>query len=64
MRKFRVYFRQFSKLKFINGTNFRKFKIFKAEYMGGFVVPAETFDNVKGKFPIGFTIWDNLQNQG
>lgn len=50
---------QFSKLKFINGTNFRKFKdFFKAEYMGGFVVPAETFDNVKGKFPIGFTIWD------
>jgi hypothetical protein len=23
-----------------------------------FVVPAETFDNVKGKFPIGFMMWD------
>jgi hypothetical protein len=50
---------QFSKLKFINGSNFKKFKDFYlAEYKLGFVVPAETFDNVKGKFPIGFTIWN------
>ncbi len=27
-----------------------------------FCVPAETFDNVKGKFPIGFTIWDSSIN--
>ena len=53
---------QFSTLKFINGTNFRKFKeFFLAEYVSGFVVPAETFDNVKGKFPIGFTIWDTAR---
>jgi len=50
---------QFSKLKFIQGSNFNKFKdFFKAKYLGGFVVPAYTFDNVKGKFPIGFTIWN------
>ena len=50
---------QFSKLKFVNGSNFKKFKdFFLAEYVSGFVVPAETFDNVKGKFPIGFTIWN------
>ena len=50
---------QFSKVKFINGSNFKKFKeFFIAEYVSGFVVPAETFDNVKGKFPIGFTIWN------
>ena len=50
---------QFSKLKFVNGSNFKKFKdYFLAEYVSGFVVPAETFDNVKGKFPIGFTIWN------
>jgi hypothetical protein len=50
---------QFSKLKFVNGRNFIKFRnFFLAEYMDGFVVPAETFDNVKGKFPIGFTIWN------
>ncbi len=50
---------QFSTLKFVNGSNFKKFKeYFLAEYVSGFIVPAETFDNVKGKFPIGFTIWD------
>lgn len=50
---------QFSKLKFIQGTNFQKFKeFFKAKYLDGFVVPANTFDNVKGSFPIGFTIWN------
>ena len=49
----------FSKLKFIQGTNFMKFKeFFKARYSSGFVVPADTFDNVKGNFPIGFTIWN------
>jgi hypothetical protein len=50
---------QFSKLKFVNGSNFKKFKeYFLVEYVSGFIVPAETFDNVKGKFPIGFTIWN------
>ena len=50
---------QFSTLKFVNGSNFKKFKdYFLAEYISGFIVPAETFDNVKGKFPIGFTIWN------
>ena len=54
-----MYLGQFSKLKFVNGSNFKKFKdFFLAEYVSGFVVPAETFDNVKGKFPIGFTIWN------
>jgi hypothetical protein len=50
---------QFSKLKFINGSNFVKFKeVFLAEYNRGFIVPGDTFDNVKGQFPIGFTIWN------
>lgn len=50
---------QFSTLKFINGSNFKKFKeFFLAEYLGGFIVPGDTFDNVKGQFPIGFTIWN------
>ena len=50
---------QFSKMKFIQGSNFRQFKTyFLAKYLGGFIVPASTFDNVKGKFPIGFTLWD------
>ncbi len=50
---------QFSTLKFVNGSNFKTFKdFFLAEYVIGFVVPADTFDNVKGSFPIGFTIWN------
>lgn len=50
---------QFSKLKFVNGSNFKKFKeFFLAEYVSGFIVPGDTFDNVKGQFPIGFTIWN------
>ena len=53
---------QFSKLKFVNGSNFKKFKdYFLANYISGFIVPAETFDNVKGKFPIGFTIWNTSE---
>ena len=49
---------QFSKVKFIQGSNFRKFKTyFLADYLKGFVMRADTFDNVKGRFPIGFTLW-------
>jgi len=49
----------FSKLKFINSQNFIKFrKFFKAEFKSGFMVRADSFDNVNGTFPIGFTIWD------
>ena len=53
---------QFSTMKFVNGSNFKKFKdYFLAEYAGGFIVPGDTFDNVKGKFPIGFTIWNTAK---
>ncbi len=54
----------FSKLKYVQGTNFAKFReFFKARFLGGFVVPAYTFDNVKGNFPIGFTIWNTSHNE-
>ncbi|EAK0996848.1 hypothetical protein A0249_00190 [Campylobacter upsaliensis] len=50
---------QFSKLKIVQGPNFAKFRnVFKAKFLKGFIAPADTFDNVKGQFPIGFTIWD------
>ncbi len=50
---------QFSTLKIVNGSNFRKFKeFFLAKYEWGFIVPWNTFDNVRGNFPIGFTIWN------
>lgn len=49
----------FSTLKYVNSTNFIKFReSFKAKFLKGFMVPAYTFDNVKGNFPIGFLIWD------
>lgn len=52
----------FSKLKFIQGTNFSKFRaFFLARFLKGFIVRADSFDNVKGSFPIGFTIWDLSQ---
>jgi hypothetical protein len=48
----------FSKLKTLNALHFDIFRsFFKAELKTLFLVPAYTFDNVKGKFPIGFQIW-------
>ena len=49
----------FGKLKYINSQYYLRFReFFKAECKGGFICCADTFDNVKGKFPIGFLIWD------
>lgn len=49
---------EFSKLKILQGPYFRDFrKIFRAKLGRNFLVPANTFDNVKGQFPIGFLIW-------
>jgi len=49
----------FSKLKTLCASNFTKFRsVFQAKLERLFVVPANTFDNVSGHFPIGFHIWD------
>jgi hypothetical protein len=49
----------FSTLKYISSQNFVQFReYFQAEYKDGFICRSDTFDNVKGKFPIGFLIWD------
>jgi hypothetical protein len=49
----------FSTLKYLNSSNFRKFRVFfNAEYKGGFMCQADTFDNVKGRFPVGFLVWN------
>ena len=48
----------FSKLKIVQAPNFRDFRReFRAKPGRFFLVPANTFDNVKGDFPIGFQIW-------
>lgn len=49
----------FSKMKYINSQNFKVFRQnFKAKLKKGFICPSTSFDNVSGKFPIGFLIWD------
>ena len=50
---------EFSKLKILQSANFSKFrKCFLAKLEKIFIVPANTFDNVKWQFPIGFKIWN------
>lgn len=53
----------FSKIKYVNGSQYKKFRdFFNATFKRGFIVPADTFDNVSGKFPIGFLIWKLKDN--
>lgn len=53
---------EFSKLKLLQGSNSAKYRsVFRAKLEKLFLVPAYTFDNVKGQFPIGFFIWDTSQ---
>jgi hypothetical protein len=49
----------FSTLKNMQAPKFSDFRaFFKAKLEKCFLVPANTFDNVTGDFPIGFKIWD------
>ncbi|MCF0075609.1 hypothetical protein LZD49_34370 [Dyadobacter sp. CY261] len=48
----------FSKMKYINSSNFELFRNqWNAKYLGGFVVHSKAFDGLKGDFPIGFLVW-------
>jgi hypothetical protein len=50
---------EFSKLKILQAPNFKDFRsFFRAKLEKLFIVPADTFDNVKGNFPIGFFVWN------
>jgi hypothetical protein len=50
----------FSTLKNLQSSNFKDFRgFFRAKLEKIFLTPADTFDNVKGKFPIGFFIWNS-----
>ncbi len=54
----------FSKLKIIQSPSFFEFRqFFQASIKKIFIVPSYTFDNVKGKFPIGFFIWDTKSKE-
>jgi hypothetical protein len=54
----------FSTLKNLQSSYFIEFReMFRAKLEKIFLVPADTFDNVKGKFPIGFFIWNCEKNE-
>ena len=54
----------FSKLKILQSPNFQSFReLFAADMVRMFVVPADTFDNVKGHFPIGFQVWKTSEGK-
>tara|TARA_B110001452_G_scaffold131593_1_gene109315 strand:- start:282 stop:2699 length:2418 start_codon:yes stop_codon:yes gene_type:complete len=55
---------EFSKLKVLQGSAFISLRNYlKAKIEKMFIAPAYTFDNVKGKFPIGFKIWDTKEKE-
>ncbi len=55
---------EFSTLKILQGQHFIDFREnFRAKLEKIFMVPANTFDNVKGNFPIGFYIWNTSINE-
>jgi hypothetical protein len=52
----------FSTLKYVNATNFEKFREFwNAKYLDGFIVHSKAFEGLNGHFPIGFLIWEIKQ---
>jgi hypothetical protein len=55
---------EFSTLKILQGQHFVDFReFFLAQLEKLFVCPANTFDNVKGDFPIGFMIWNTAKKE-
>ena len=55
---------EFSKMKTLQGSAFEKYRdFFNAKLQKSFIVPAYTFDNVVGEFPIGFKIWDTSKKE-
>jgi hypothetical protein len=55
---------EFSTLKALQASNYDTFRnLFTAKLEALFLVPSYTFDNVDGKFPIGFHIWDTSKEE-
>ncbi|SFF45571.1 hypothetical protein [Thermoflexibacter ruber] len=54
----------FSKIKILQSANFSQFReVFRFKLKKIFLVPSHTFDNVSGKFPIGFFVWDGMYSE-
>lgn len=55
---------EFSTLKILQGSAFLNLQQhFKAKLECIFLAPADTFDNVKGQFPIGFKVWNTSKKE-
>lgn len=55
---------EFSTLKTLQAIAFENFRdFFRAKLEKGFIVPANTFDNVTGSFPIGFKVWNTGKHE-
>ena len=50
----------FSKIKYLTATNDQPIRdgFFNYKYKRGFLLPSKSFHGTKGKFPVGFLIWD------
>ena len=54
----------FSTLKNLQAPRYSDFRtFFRAKLVKIFLTPADTYDNVKGQFPIGFFIWNSNENE-
>ncbi|MBR1774947.1 MAG: hypothetical protein IJ759_05420 [Bacteroidales bacterium] len=54
----------FSTLKNLQSSNFVDFRrVFQPKLEKLFIVPAKSFDNVEGSFPIGFFIWNTQKKE-
>lgn len=55
---------EFSKLKILQAPKFANFRnYFNAKLEKLFIMPSFTFDNVNGRFPIGFFIWNTSERE-
>ncbi len=54
----------FSTMKYINASSMQDFREnWNAKFLDGFVIHNQAFDGLTGKFPIGFLIWETLNNK-
>lgn len=55
-----AYLGMFSKIKYINSNNDQKLRdsFFRYKYERGFIFSSENFVGTKGKFPVGFLVWN------
>lgn len=60
-----AYLGLFSKIKYVNSNNDQKLRddFFTYKFERGFIFSSETFIGTKGKFPVGFLVWNLSKKQ-